>query len=258
MNGDRAPRRYWCAALFPLLPRWLLPVAGLALAALLAPVNGGGGVASAETTIYSLNAGGGRAGRVTTVERRFRLRQRQRAVDLLDKCLDHTRFLGAECARGTVPNRAMERRRRSANDLSPAGSKWVVPGGPLLRGDLARSVHKRRASVQRRSQRQARPHPLRHLRGGGRQYRDGQVLRRDDLRWHLRGADPRRRSQQPQDLGPQHCPARLDHDHAQRRTTLQALRQAQRSRRLRRPRLRHRLQRRPFLDRRAARVTKDP
>ena len=36
-----------------------MPVAGLALAALLAPVVGGGGVASAETTIYRLNAGGG-------------------------------------------------------------------------------------------------------------------------------------------------------------------------------------------------------
>ena len=59
MNEDRASRRYWCAALFPRRPRWRVPVAGLALAALLAPVVGGGEVASAATTIYRLNAGGG-------------------------------------------------------------------------------------------------------------------------------------------------------------------------------------------------------
>jgi Malectin domain len=59
VNGDRASRRCWCAPLFSRRPWCLVPVAGLALAALLVPVNGGGGAASAATTIYLLNAGGG-------------------------------------------------------------------------------------------------------------------------------------------------------------------------------------------------------
>ncbi len=59
MNGDRASRRFWWAPLSPRRLWWLAPVAGLALAALLAPVNGGSGFANAATTIYRLNAGGG-------------------------------------------------------------------------------------------------------------------------------------------------------------------------------------------------------
>ena len=59
MDEDRVSRRYCFAALFPRRLRWLVPVAGLALATLLAPVVGGGGAASAATIIYRLNAGGG-------------------------------------------------------------------------------------------------------------------------------------------------------------------------------------------------------
>jgi hypothetical protein len=56
VNGDRISGRCWSAALVPLRTRW--GVVGLALAAVLASVVGGGRVASAEDTIYRLNAGG--------------------------------------------------------------------------------------------------------------------------------------------------------------------------------------------------------
>ena len=169
VNGDRAPRLYWCAALRPLRPRWLVPVAGLALAALLAPVVGGGGVASAATTIYRLSAGGGQlAGSppwspdTPFVSGSALSTYSTSASITLDSSVQN------------VPAALFQTERWSADDrqpmtYQPAGFKWVVPRAPVLRGDLARSVHKRRASVQRRSQRQPRPHQLRHLRGGGRQ-----------------------------------------------------------------------------------------
>ena len=58
MTEGRPARPFSCAAL-RLRSRWLVAVAGLALAAVLAPVVGGGGVVTAATTIYRLDTGGG-------------------------------------------------------------------------------------------------------------------------------------------------------------------------------------------------------